>query len=131
VGITILALAVLRVLWRFIDRPPPPEPGPAWQRVLATATHVLMYVLLLSMPLSGWAMSSAAHFPVSWFGLFQLPDLTAPSEALKHTLERVHGLQANALFTLASLHVLAALKHHFVDRDGVLLRMFGRTRSTG
>ncbi|MGQ0385297.1 MAG: cytochrome b [Gammaproteobacteria bacterium] len=126
VGITILALAALRLAWRLIDRPPPPPPMPRWQRLAARSTHAAFYVLLFAMPLTGWAMSSASNYPVSWFGLVQLPDFVAPDRELKHLMEDVHETLAKALIALAVLHAAAALKHQFVDRDGLLWRMLPR-----
>lgn len=124
VGITILALALLRLLWR-TSQPAPPLPArmPRGQRWLAQVTHALLYMLLLAMPLSGWLMSSAKNYTVSWFGLLQLPDLVAPGEALYAAMHAAHELMAVALAVTALLHLLGALKHHFVDRDDVLRRM--------
>ena len=122
-GITILALAVVRLLWRLFNRPPPLPPMPAWQRIGAHLSHAGLYALLFAMPLTGWLMSSANNYPVSWFGLVQLPDLVAPDRGLSHDLEDFHETLSNVLLGLAALHVLAALKHQFVDRDGVLMRM--------
>lgn len=126
VGITILALAVVRIAWRFAN-PVPAQPAgmPAWQRLAAGGTHWLLYALLFAMPLTGWAMSSAANFPVSVFGLFTLPNFVGPDDGLKEALEQVHENLATAMFVLAGLHILAALKHQFVDKDGALARMLG------
>jgi cytochrome b561 len=123
VGITILGLALLRVAWRFLDRPPPPPPMPRRQYLAARASHWGLYALLFAMPVTGWMMSSASNYPVSWFGLTQLPDLVAPDRDLKHLLGEVHETLAYALIALALLHVAAALKHQFVNRDGLLWRM--------
>ena len=122
-GITILALAVIRLLWRLINRPPPLPSMPGWQRMAAHLSHAGLYALLFAMPLTGWLMSSAHNYPVSWFGLVQLPDLITPDRDLSHDLEDIHELLSNILLELAAVHVLAALKHQFVDRDGLLLRM--------
>lgn len=122
-GITILALAVIRLAWRLIDRPPPPPPMPRWQHVASRMTHGAFYALLFAMPVSGWLMSSASNYPVSWFGLFQLPDFVRPDEVLKDLLEDFHETLAKVLIVLAILHVVAALKHQFIDRDGLLMRM--------
>jgi cytochrome b561 len=75
------------------------------------------------MPLTGWTMSSAKNFPVSWFNLFQVPDLVAPSEALFRQMRHLHHLLFDGLVAVAVLHVAGALKHHFVDRNDVLKRM--------
>lgn len=122
-GLTILVLAALRVAWRLAERPPPLPPMPAWQRRVATTTHWGLYGLLFALPLSGWTMSSAANYPVSWFGLLPLPALVAPSESLQEVLHAVHEALATGLLWLAGLHLLAVLKHQFVDRDGLLFRM--------
>lgn len=124
VGLTILALAVLRLLYRLVRRPPAlPASMPRWQVTASHVSHWSLYVLLLAMPLSGWMMSSASAYSVSWFGLFQVPDLVAADPGLKDTLHEVHEWLGYALLALAAVHILAALKHAFVDRDGVLSRM--------
>lgn len=123
VGITILLVALVRVGWRLFDRPPAPPPMPAWQRTAATLSHWGLYALLFALPLTGWMMSSAANYPVSWFGLVQLPDLVMPSQGLQEAMKEVHEGLFVALLSLSGLHVLAALKHQFVDRDGLLMRM--------
>lgn len=129
-GITILTLTVVRLVWRWLSPPPLPPAGmPNWQQVASRVTHAAFYVLLFALPLTGWAMSSAANFSVSYFHLFTLPDFVAPDDGLKKTLEVVHGTLAFALLSLTGLHVAAALMHHFYDRDTVLLRMLGRTRA--
>jgi len=122
-GITILSLALLRLAWRLLDRPPPLPPMPGWQATAARISHFSLYTLLFAMPLTGWTMSSASNYPVSWFGLVQLPDLVAPDPALKEGLNEIHVTLSNVLLALASLHVAAALKHQFLDRDGLLYRM--------
>jgi cytochrome b561 len=124
VGITILGLAALRLAWRFANPiPPAPRDVAPWQRRAADVSHWLLYALLFALPLSGWTMSSAANYPVSWFGLVQLPDLVGAGEQLHETLEDVHEALANALLVIAGVHVLAALQHHFLRKDDVLRRM--------
>lgn len=83
------------------------------------------------MPLFGWLMSSARNFPVSWFGIATLPDLIAPSEKAYEFFHEGHELLAKVLFVLALVHIAAALKHHFIDRDDVLLRMLPWNRKGG
>jgi cytochrome b561 len=80
-------------------------------------------VLLLLQPVTGWLMSSAKNYPVSWFGLVTLPDLVAPSERTFELMHATHEFSAKLLLVLASVHAAAALKHHFIDRDDVLRRM--------
>lgn len=127
-GVTILALSALRLLWRLTHRPPALPPAvqrhmPGWQTTAYHAVHHLMYALFFIVPLAGWAYSSAKGFPVVWFGVLPLPDLMAKNDELAPLLRQVHELSAFGLIGLVALHVGAALKHHFVDRDGLLQRM--------
>jgi cytochrome b561 len=127
-GISILALSALRLAWRLTHRPPPlpaqvAAAMPAWQRVAHHGTHGLMYALFFAVPLIGWAYSSAAGFPVVLFGVLPLPDLLAANKPLAEAIKPWHGAAAFALAALVLLHVAAALKHHFIDRDGLLARM--------
>lgn len=130
-GITILGLAIIRLVWRLSNRASPPLPNTLepWERVAAHVTHYGLYILLFAMPLTGWAMSSARQFPVSWFNLVQLPDFVAPNRPLYDTLHSVHMWLSWALIAVAVLHIGAALKHHFVLRDDVLRRMLPFTRT--
>lgn len=124
IGITILILALLRLLWRCASSVPElPVTMKRAPRLAARASHILLYSLLITVPLFGWLMSSARSFPVSWFGIVTLPDLVGPDRAVYEWLHAAHGIAANALGVLALIHMAAALKHHFVDRDDVLLRM--------
>lgn len=122
-GVTILVLSAVRLLWRLTHRPPPDPPMPAWQRRAAHATHWALYALFFAVPLVGWAYSSAAGFPIVWFGVLPLPDFVPVDKALAEAIKPWHGRLAMALAALVALHVAAALKHHFVDRDGLLHRM--------
>lgn len=131
VGITILVLALLRLLWKLYNRghsPPLPADLKPWERGAAHLTHHGLYFVLFAMPLSGWAMSSARNYPVSWFNLVELPDFVAPSERLFETMVTVHGTLALALVALATLHILAAFQHHFIRKDNILRRMLPFTR---
>lgn len=129
-GITILGLVVLRLLWRWTNPTPElPTTLKPYERVLAQVTHAALYLLLFAMPLTGWMMSSARGFPVSWFGLAQLPDLVPRNRGLYETLKSTHDNLALVLYGVVGLHVLAALKHHFVMRDDVLRRMLPFTKS--
>jgi cytochrome b561/polyisoprenoid-binding protein YceI len=129
IGITILGLAVLRLLWRWLNPTPRlPLTLKPHERFLARFTHAALYALLFAMPLTGWMMSSARGFPVSWFNLFQLPDLVPKSETLYRSMVTAHAVLAIALATILALHIAGALKHHFVLKDDTLRRMlpFGR-----
>ena len=123
-GMTVLMLAILRLLWR-LKNPPPALPAgmTSLERMLARATHVAFYVLLFAMPMTGWLMSSAKNYSVSWFGLFTWPNLIAKNETAFDLLRSTHGILSVALFAIAVLHIAAALKHHFWNKDDVLLRM--------
>ena len=124
VGLTIFALALVRLLWRFVSPPPPlPANMPRWQVIGARLTHFGFYVVLFAMPISGLVMSAAANYPVSYFGLFTLPNLVAPDDGLKDLMKDVHETLFDVLLVLAVVHVVAAVKHEFFDHDGVLRRM--------
>ena len=122
-GICILALSALRLLWRLTHRPPADVAMPAWQRQSAHAVHILLYLLFFAVPLAGWAYSSAAGFPVVVFGVLPLPDFVAPSKELAEAIKPLHKILAFTMAVLVLAHVAAALKHHFVDGDGLLARM--------
>lgn len=122
VGLTILALMLLRVSWRAAHAPPALPPMPSWQATLARLTHVLLYVVLFLMPLSGYLGSVWSGYPVKYFGM-TLPDWNWKNPALKELASGVHLVTAWVLATAAGLHVAGALKHVLVDRDGLLARM--------
>jgi len=127
-GVSILFLSVLRLLWRLAKRPPAlpariEQAMPGWQRTAYHGTHHLMYLLFFVVPLLGWAYSSAKGYPIVWFGVLPLPDLLPVNKALAETLKDLHGLAAFGLIGLVCLHVGAALKHQFIDRDGLISRM--------
>jgi cytochrome b561 len=129
VGMTILGLAIIRLLWRLGNRTPALPPGMrAWERILARSSHVGLYLCIFALPLTGWLMSSAKNYAVSWFGWFQFPDLVAPDPGLFDVMHVTHEIVFNCLAGLAILHLLGAAKHHFFNRDDVLTRMlpFGR-----
>jgi cytochrome b561 len=123
-GMTILALAIVRLVWRWLN-PVPSLEGLAkkWERALAGLSHVLLYGLIFAIPLSGWLMSSARNFPVSWFGLFQFPDLVGPDKSFYDLMHGLHGQLFAALVIVALLHIAGALKHQFIDKNEVLRRM--------
>lgn len=124
VGMTILVLAVLRLGWRLKVSPPKlPAHMPNWQVQVSGLTHWALYGFLFALPLTGWLMSSAANYSVSWFGVFSWPNLVAPNESRRDVLKFIHEWLGKGLFVLAVVHVLAACKHHFLDKDNVLKRM--------
>ncbi len=124
IGVTIFLLTVVRLVWRTTHTPPPlPETIPLWQQRAADGLHLLLYVLLLVIPISGWLMSSAKGVPVVYLGLVQLPDLVAKDKALGDLLEESHEVLVFGLLLLVVMHVAAALKHHFIEHDATLRRM--------
>jgi cytochrome b561 len=129
VGITILGLAVIRLLWRWANPTPAlPTTLKPYERVLAGITHFGLYLLLFAQPITGWMMTSARGFPVSWFKLFQLPDFVPKNDALYNAMKDTHDTLALALYAIVFLHVAAALKHHFFLKDDVLRRMLPFTK---
>jgi cytochrome b561 len=129
VGVTIFLLLVARLAWR-LRHPAPALPAsmPGWERAAANVSHALLYVLMLAVPLTGWLTSSAAGFPVVYFGVLPLPDLVGKDKALYEALKLVHYTLNKTLLVLVLVHVAAALKHHFLDRDTILTRMLPRLR---
>jgi cytochrome b561 len=127
-GISFLVLSVLRLLWRLTNRPPAlpkkiEQTMPGWQSKAYHATHFALYALFFAVPLIGWAYSSAAGFPIVLFGAIPLPDFMAVDKEFAKQIKELHEISAFALLGLALLHIAAALKHHYFDKDGLLNRM--------
>jgi cytochrome b561 len=124
IGVIVLAVAILRLLWRLTHPEPPPEDGiPLWQTTSARIVHWLLYLLLFVIPVLGWLNASWRGFPIIMFGL-ELPKLLPTRASGWAWTGDVHSLLANyALLILVGLHVLAALYHWLIRRDGVLQRM--------
>jgi cytochrome b561 len=131
IGITVFLLTCLRLGWRLRHPAPPPAAMPEWQQRASAATHGVLYALLLLIPLSGWIYSSSTGISVVYLGLIPLPDLVGKDRVLAATLKGTHISLNYVLLTLVCMHVAAALKHHFVDRDGVLARMLPRLKTKG
>jgi cytochrome b561 len=122
VGATIVAVMVLRVLWRISHRSPP-EDLPRAVAMLSRATHVLLYVVLVSVPVLGWINASSRGWTVALPGGVPLPALSAKGASFGHAMGDVHGALAWVLLVLIAVHILAALFHHFVLKDNVMHRM--------
>ena len=122
-GVTILLLSFVRLAWRIGHRPPAHAAMPAWQATAAQATHGLLYALFFVVPLLGWAYSSAAGFPIVWFGVLALPEFVPVDKALAEAIKPWHQRSAMLMAALVLLHVAGALKHHLIDRDGLIDRM--------
>lgn len=124
IGMTILALVLLRIAWRLTEkRPADPSAMPRWQRRAAHGLHFALYVLILAIPLSGWWFNSAAGSPLVWFGRLQLPGLGGYDPVWKPRALLLHQVMFWTLIALLAVHVGAALWHHFRQRDDVLRRM--------
>lgn len=123
-GISILALTLLRIIWRLGHRPPPlPATMPGWERAVTKSAHFLFYALLILLPFSGWLWMSAIDRPVDYFGIFTVPSITAPSKALADIMHESHEILGLAMLGLAVVHIAAALKHQIIDRDRLLARI--------
>ncbi|MDQ1922716.1 cytochrome b [Massilia pseudoviolaceinigra] len=123
-GVTVLALAALRLLWRLTHAAPAyPASMPGWQKGAAHGLHGMLYLLMFAVPLSGYLYTLSAGIPVVYFGLFELPIIIAADPELKPVLKGVHYWLNMAMAGAVAMHVAAALKHQFIDRDGVLKRM--------
>ncbi len=132
IGITILLLSLFRLAWRLMHKPPPlPAIMPDWEKFAAHAVHILFYILIIGIPLTGWIIVSCSPIPtvlydiIPWPHLPILPDLENKRD-IGHTFGRLHGLLAYLIAGLLVLHIGAAWKHHLINRDDVLLRMAPR-----
>lgn len=123
-GVTAFILLAIRLLWRATHRPPalPASMSAAAQR-MAHLGHLALYALMIAIPLSGWLMSSAKGFQTVWFGVLPLPDLLSKDLLVAEVLKEVHETLNWVLLSLVLGHAAAAIKHHVVERDGVLARM--------
>lgn len=127
IGMTVLALSLVRLGWR-LTHPAPPFPAhmAAWERGAAQAMHWLFYGLMIALPMTGWIFSSAGKYPISWFGLFEIPKLAVEKgSALAEVTHEAHEILGYAWAALLLIHVGAALRHHFVVEDGLMARMWG------
>jgi len=132
IGITVLGLACVRLLWRlFHPAPPYPPEMPLWQRATASAVHAALYALIFAVPVSGYLYSLAAGVPVVYLGHFALPAVIDPNPEWKLVLKQVHYWLNTILLAGVAVHVAAALKHQFIDRDDVLKRMMPGLRCDG
>lgn len=131
-GLMVLALGVVRLGWRLTHKAPPlPDGTKPWERLLARATHVAFYALIIGVPLAGWFVISTSRYPSVFFFLFEIPHLPG-ADVLSHgAWEEVHEIAAKLVVGLLVLHVGAALKHHYIDKDGVLARMVPRLAQPG
>jgi len=127
IGLTLAALVIVRLMYRVVAGTPKPLPSHArWEQVLARLMHILFYLLLLTIFVSGYLISTADGRGIEVFSFFELPALVTGCDRLEDDAGVVHVWATNAILILAGIHAAAALKHHFIDRDATLLRMLGR-----
>lgn len=123
-GVTVFGFACLRLLWRLTHKAPAyPDSMPDWQKNAVHAVHGLLYVLIFAIPLSGYFFSLSAGVPIVYLGIIPLPVFIAPDPELKVLLRQTHYALNMILLGVFCLHVLAALKHQFIDRDRTFQRM--------
>lgn len=126
-GITLLAVVVLRLAWRLHAGAPAPVTGtPRWQVRVAALTHWALYGFLLAMPMSGWMLNSASGSALEWFGLVNLPAIAGEDPALRDRAGDVHEWLFWSLSALVVVHVAAAFYHHLFIGDATLARMLPR-----
>lgn len=124
-GLTLMVLVLLRLIWRATQPvPAAPSSSPGWERALARLTHYAWYVLLIALPLSGIIAVQGEGRTIVWFGLFDLPNVVPVDKGFAHDMEELHEALSTVFLVLLGVHVLAAIKHQFVDRDGLLRRMW-------
>ncbi len=127
-GVSAFLLVVFRLLWRITHRPPVlPVTMPRVMQFVAHAGHLLLYVLMIAIPLSGWLMSSAKGFQTVWFGVLPIPELIGKDKELGTLLAEVHRLLNIGFIAILIGHIGAALKHHFIDKDDILKRMLPKS----
>lgn len=123
IGITILIIVIARLVWRLFNLTPNLINLPLWEQVAARTVHWLLYFFMLAMPITGWLMTSAAGLQVSFYGLFLVPALIPPNKELMHLFASFHEFFAYGFIVIICLHIAAALKHEFINRDDILRRM--------
>jgi cytochrome b561 len=128
-GLSVLALVLVRIAARLAGTIPPITPAPpAWQMRLAGLLHLLLYAFMIAMPILGWTLLSAAGKPIPFFGL-SLPPLVASDKAFAEQVKEIHETLATVGYFLIGLHALAGLFHHFIVRDNTLRRMLPGRRA--
>lgn len=123
-GLVVLALAFMRILWRFNNVTPLMSSHlPNWQKLAANSMHWALYIFMFAMPLTGWLMSSAAGFPPSFFGLFTLPNLIAPNKILDSLFGEIHEYLGYALIAAIVIHIAATVQHYLFYKENILRRI--------
>ncbi len=129
IGLTLLLLLIFRLVWRVLNVQPISESTVNWQKLSVSAVHFLLHLLPFALLLSGYLISTADERPIEVFGLLSVPALPPLIDNQEDIAGLVHETLAWGLIVLAGLHALAALKHHFIDKDQTLNRMLGRNKN--
>ena len=129
-GLLLMAWVIVWLAWRVMHRVPglPGEMSPGEKRVTRLA-HGLLFAAMIAMSISGWVINSSANFPLEWFGLFRVPQIAAPDKEIQDAASLVHLALFWTVIAVLIVHVAAALQHHFVRRDNILLRMLPFTKA--
>lgn len=122
-GVLALMLVVVRLTWRMRNTTPSLGNLRPWEAIAARFVHGTFYIFMFALPISGWLITSAAGLPVSFFGWFLLPNLVSPNEAQRIIFSEVHEWLAYGLIAVFCMHVGAALKHYFINKDNIMQRM--------
>lgn len=124
-GLLLLLLAIVFIIWRTINPKPEYDNNmPIWEKLAARTIHFILYISILVMPLSGWYMSTAAGHIPSFFGLFSMPaPFMVQNKLIAHNFAQMHEIFAWVIGIAIVIHLLAAIKHHFIDKDDILKRM--------
>ncbi len=126
-GLLLFFLTIARIFWvLLLSKPPEPLPQPRMFHLLAKSVHFLLYLCLLLIPVSGYLISTADGRSIDVFNWFSVPALFAPFKSQSDIAGNIHAIAAWGLITLITLHIVGALKHHFINKDRTLKRMFGR-----
>ncbi len=126
-GVLLFLLTIVRILWMFLlSKPPSALPQPRLLHLLAKSVHHLLYLCLLLIPVSGYLISTADGRSIDVFNWFSVPALFAPFKSQADIAGNIHAIAAWGLMALIALHIIGALKHHFINKDSTLKRMFGR-----
>lgn len=128
IGFLLVVVTVLRLAYRLLVRYPPPIPAPQWQMWVAKVIHLAFYLLIFLMFVTGYLIVTSKGEPLPIFNWFSLPAIATGFENLEDKMGDVHEWMAYLIIGLATVHALAALKHHFIDKDGTLKRMITRSR---
>jgi len=131
-GITLAVLILFRLYWRLTHSPPPlPATMAAWERFAARASHALLYVCMVGMPVAGYTATNFSRFGIKYFGLFELPPWGYEDRQIYAFFQGIHKTLAVIFMALIAIHIAAALRHVALDRDGILRRMWFTRRRPG